>query len=381
MVVALFDVRDQCGQQRLAQSGGSDSVTIPAGGEAVSDPAAVTVAQQETAVVSITMSGTDANVPAHGVIQGPAYYTAGDGVDHAADPAATAFTHQMQFQPFLTGIDVTSQYNTTGSLVLYGDQTVNGDTSTSDGVSHLSDDFADALQNDQGNAGVVPYGILNLGQDSGAASNNLLPAATASPAPLSAIDPVDRDILDHANVRTVLISTGTSDILANESVATIEARLTDLASQVRVYTSDTYGSNPYGFITVYVATIPPATPSAPFTAAQETVRETVNNYILCGISAPTVGVCTDEGTGDGGGNGGSALGGDADGAIDFASAVSTDGTDTGSSIQPSMLWQDSNGKSWPGDTYYNALAQQYLTDTDSGNVGVQPMMARVPLLF
>ena len=351
--------------------GGSTSVTIPAGGEITSDPAGITLPQQATVLVSETISGLIANVPSHADIQGNAYYTDGDGVDHAQDTAATAFSAIMDFDPYLTGIDVTSSGNTTGSLVLYGDQTVNADTSSWDGQSHLSDDIANALAADPANAGTVPYGILNLGEDSTATANNVLPPATYNAAALNAVDPVDRQILDQANVRTVLISTGTSDILDNESANTIETQLVSLAQQIRGYTSDTYGNNQAGFVTVYVATIPP--PVVAFSAAQETIRETVNNYILCGISEPTAGVCDDSGNA-----GNSALGGNDDGAVDFAAAVSSDGTDTGTGVVSSMLWEDSNDAYWPGDAYYNALAQQFVTDTtDPGTtVGTEPMIAR-----
>jgi hypothetical protein len=351
--------------------GGSTSVTIPAGGEITSDPAAIDLPQQTIVLVSETIAGLVANVPSHANIQGNAYYTDGDGVDHAQDVAATAFSAIMDFDPYLTGIDVTSAGDTTGSLVLYGDQTVNADTGSWDTTSHLSDQIAAALAADPANAGTVPYGVLNLGEDSTATANNVLPPAANSASPLNAIDPVDRELLDQANVRTVLISTGTSDILDNESAATIEQKLVSLSQQIRAYTSDTSANNPAGFVTVYVATIPP--PVVPFTAAEESVRETVNNYILCGVSEPTTGVCADSGNA-----GNNALGGNDDGAVDFAAAVSTTATDTGSTVTPALTWEDSSGKYWPGDNYYQALAEQYVTDTtDPGStVGIQPMVVR-----
>ncbi|MFF5977004.1 hypothetical protein ACFY7C_36445 [Streptomyces sp. NPDC012769] len=46
----------------------------------------------------------------------------------------------------------------------------------------------------------------------------------------------------------------------------------------------------------------------------------MNNYSLCGRSDPTVSACIGEGP---------TLGGSADGSVDFAAVVSTDGTATG----------------------------------------------------
>jgi len=75
-------------------------------------------------------------------------------------------------------------------------------------------------------------------------------------------------------VRTVLISTGTSDILSGTGASTIEAELAALAQQVRGFYADNPTANSLtGQITVYVATIPP---DARFTSAQEAVREAVN---------------------------------------------------------------------------------------------------------
>ena len=173
-----------------------------------------------------------------------------------------------------------------------------------------------------------------------------------SPAPRSAPNPADRSILTAANVRTVLISTGTSDILSGTGASTIESELAALAQQVRGFYADNPTANSLtGQITVYVATI---APDARFTSAQEAVREAVNQYILSQ-------------------SGGSYLGGNADGAIDFAAAVSSTGTDAGTAVNPAYLY---NGNA--DDAYYRALARQYITSTNAttGTVTIQPNTVR-----
>lgn len=350
------------------------SVTLPVGGEVISDPVTLTVPQQSTLLVSIALSGTVNNIPVHAAAQTTSYATAQNTGDHTGDTAATSYTVTMPFQPYLTGVDMLAPGGTTGSLVLYGDQTINSDTATANGKSHLSDDIAAALANQSQNSGTVPYGVLSEGQDSTAVSNNLLPALSGSPnqtSPSNAINPADRYILDNANVRTVLISTGTSDILAGDTAGDIENKLAALSQQVRAYTTDDATNtsvninNLAGLITVYIATIPPdpgANSNTGLTAAQEQVREYVNSWILTSAS-------------------GSYAKGNADGAIDFAAAVSSTGTDAGTTVNPAYLTTDSSGNILPNNAYYQQLAQQYLTNTatppaTTGTVTYYPMAIR-----
>jgi hypothetical protein len=355
---------------------GGGSVTIPAGGEAVSDPVTCTVAPLSTLLVSLHLPTAVANAPAHGGSHSTTYVSAA-GANAVLDATGTPFTATgstttIGSQPYLTGIDVTTSttsagtttYNTAGALLVFGDPTVNADTSSGDG-HRLTDQIAAQLAAQAANNGAVPYGVLNAGQSSSSTGDRLLPAVTNSTTPGNAIDPADRAILDQTNVRTVLISAGTEDLLAGAGAATVENRLIALASQVRGYYNDAYADpsvtlgNARGLITVYVATIPP---DARFTAAEETVRETVNNYVLCGASSPAAGAC--------GGITANHLGGASDGAIDFAAAVSTAGTDTSPTVAPANLWSGN-----PDDLYYAALAGRYLGDSTNAS-NIQPMIAR-----
>ena len=332
---------------QLTFNGNNPSVTIPAGGEATSDSLSFPVSQLSTLLVSLHLATSVTSTPVHGAAKTTAYVSA-SGTNAVMDPSNTSFTGTnattMSAVPYLTGIDVTTS-NNTGSLVLFGDQTINSDTASGDTNSTTADDLAGDLAAASGNNGAVPYGVLAEGQDS--ASNNLLPTVAGSATPQSALNPIARSILTAANIRTVLISTGTSDILGNEPASTIDGELAALAQQIRAFYADNQDNNTAGNLTVYVATIPP---DARFTSAQENVRESVNKYILS--------------------SSGSYLNGNADGVIDFAAAVSSDGTDTGATVNPSYL---SGG--YPSNAYYRALAQQYITST-STSVSVKPNVVR-----
>ncbi|MGX1541294.1 hypothetical protein [Streptomyces adustus] len=326
---------------------GSPSVTIPAGADVTSDPVALTARQQATVLVSLRVHGEVSAMPGHAVARTPVWVS--DATDRTGDTAATHYTQTTYTGlPYLSGIDVTTSTSSpTGSLVLYGDQSVNGDTASGDGRHHLSDAITDALANDPHGDTSVHYGVLNAGTD----RNSLLPQITNSATPVNALNPLDRDVLVQANVRTVLVSTGAADLLnctgnAYTCATQAETGLVSLNCQLSSYYTDDSQSyvdqqpvTQNSDITVYLATVPPFTAAHPGTAAQEAAREQVNTYLLDNYPGQV---------------------------IDFAAAVSTDGTATSSTVKAADL-SDGN----PSDGYYADLAGRYVNDTDSGTL-IQP---------
>ncbi|MFF4965674.1 LamG-like jellyroll fold domain-containing protein [Streptomyces sp. NPDC001037] len=336
----------------LTFAGGSASVTVPAGGDVTSDPVTLAVAQQATVLVSLQVHGSVSAMPGHGLARTPVWVS--DAANRTADTAATKYTATTYTGlPYLAGIDVTTPASApTGSLVLYGDQSVNGDTASGDGRHHLGDAITGAIVNDPNGDGAVDYGVLNAGTNSTSLSSNLLPQITNADAPTNALNPLDRNVLAQGNVRTVLVSTGAADLLnctgdANTCATKVENGLASLNSQIGSYYTDdsqayvngqpvTQNSN----ITVYLTTIAPFTAAHPGTATQESAREQVNGYLLDNF--PTQ-------------------------VIDFAAAVSTDGTATSSTVKAADL---SGGN--PSDAYYGDLAARYVNDTNTQVVAIAP---------
>ncbi|MFJ3770314.1 hypothetical protein ACIPX0_01300 [Streptomyces sp. NPDC090075] len=327
--------------------GGSPSVTIPAGADTVSDPVALTVRQQATVLVSMRVHGSVSAMPGHSVARAPVWVS--DPADRTGDTAAAHYTQTTYTGlPYLSGIDVTtSTTQPTGSLVLYGDQSVNGDTASEDGRHHLSDAITDALVDDpHGNASVA-YGVLNAGT-----GTDLLPQITDGTVPTNALNPEDRDVLAQGNVRTVLVSLGADDLLncagnADTCATEVERGLASLDTRLSSYYTD--DSQIYvdqqpvtrsSGITVHLATIPPFTAAHPGTATQEAAREQVNNYLLDDYPGRLV---------------------------DLAAAVSTDGTATSPTVKAADL---SDGD--PSDAYYADLAGRYVDDVDSGTLIYPP---------
>ncbi|MEW2623760.1 hypothetical protein [Streptomyces sp. NPDC048106] len=338
--------------------GGAASVTIPAGADVTSDPVTLDVPQQATLLVSVQVHGSVSAMPGHAMARTPVWVSS--AANRTGDTVGGDFTQTTYTGlPYLAAIDVTTPTaDPTGSLVLYGDQNVNADTGTSDGRHHLSDAITDAIATDTNGDGSVDYGILNAGTDSTSLDNSLLPQITNSDTPVNALNPLDRNVLAQANVRTVLVSTGAADLLnctsvANTCATKVESGLEALNTQLSSYATDdglayangqpvTQNTN----LTVYLTTIPPFTAAHPGTATQEAAREQVNGYLL--DNYPTQ-------------------------VLDFAAAVSTDGTDTSPTVKASDL---SGGN--PSDAYYADLAGLYLHDIDTHVVGIAPNVI-VPL--
>jgi hypothetical protein len=329
---------------------GARSVTLAAGTDVISDPVTLTVPERAMALVSLKVPGSLTTLAGHQDARTPIYVSATDNVDHTGEQAGAGFApSKMVGSPFLSGIDVTTPAaSPAGSLVLFGDQTVNSDTAGADGRSQLDSQLADALAADENTGHTVPFGVLNLGSSSWG-NGAKLPTGNAV-LPESAIASVDRAILNQANVRTVLISAGSSDLLActaatAEACATpVKNKLVALAAQLRRFRTDDAPNPPgrTGALKIYAATLPPFHSS--YTATQEAAREQVNNYIL-------------------GTDGADRLQGYADGVINFAAAVSSDGNHTSDTILSDYMWMDGT-RQYPSNLYYQALAQQYLLDAD-----------------
>lgn len=331
--------------------GGNDALSLPAGGDATSDPIAFTTTPGEVLLVSVDLASASSDAVGHANAM-VSTWTAAAGTDETEDTTGTPYTGStgtaQSSYYWLSGVDVSSSGNQAGTLALFGDQSINSDTVSSNTLSTTPDQLIGDLAT--ANAGSVPYGVVDLGSNGWSLANNELPVSSSA-APISALGPIDRTVLAQANVRTVLISEGTSDILNGASANTVETELAALSSEIRAYTSDTFSNNPNGMITVYVATIPPSTA---FTAAEEQVREAVNQYIL--------------------GASGAYLNGNADGVIDFASAVAASGTDTGSTVNSAYLYKEADGTYQPSNSYYAALATAYVHGSapGSGTVGIGP---------
>lgn len=351
---------------------GSKSVTLAGGADIVSDPVAFSAPDRAVVLLSAKVRGKISKVPGHQDGRTPVYLSAADGVDRTGDTAGTGFTTSaITGVPFLAGVDVTTPADKpAGSLVLYGDHTINADTVNATGQGRLDSRIAEQLFWAPNGSGTVPFGVLNLGSSSWA-NRGQLPSGGAV-TPENAIAAVDRAILNQTNVRTVLISAGSSDLLActaataDACATAVNTKLVALTSQLRKVKTDDASTagvvlqNKTGGLRIYVATLPPF--AKPATPVQEAARKLVNEFILG--TTP----------------GADQLQGYADDVINFAAAVSVDGDHLSDRIHEDYLWNDGTSV-YPSDYFYVALAKQYLADADPSDwivddpTPVQPAVA------
>jgi lysophospholipase L1-like esterase len=216
---------------------GLRTVTIPAGGRVDSDAVALVVPGVADLAVSLFLPGSSAASTTHEAALQTGYIsTAGDFTASPMMPVKATISSW----PLLTGVDVDL---VAPVVVAFGD-------SLTDGVRSLGR-----------RVGIVNRGI---------SANQLL---TVEPGALWAgrpgLERYDRDVLATPGVRAAIVLIGINDISYHSPTP---ARLVDAYRQL-VARGRAQG------IKVYGATMPPFESSPNYSAARETIRQTVNGWI------------------------------------------------------------------------------------------------------
>ncbi len=279
--------------------GGSESVTIPEGGDVYSDPLtlpfAVTAGQYLIVSLFITNSSLP-DLPMNAVASGGVTWFAPAGTNETEDQTGDPFTGTgsswIGAVPVLTGIDVTtpapaSDLNGLASpgaptVVVAGDNVTDAFSSSAlgDSLDSPSNRLAGQLYS-QGITtvnGDIAYGAV----DAGIQSNQLLSDGTAGGG-VSLVARLDRDILAEPDVGTVIIDEGLEDLLMSGAGKTSVTASDDNMSNAYAVLDNQL--NAYG-ITVIIATMTPCagySNSTTGTSCSATVadptRSTVNGYV------------------------------------------------------------------------------------------------------
>jgi lysophospholipase L1-like esterase len=247
------------GTTRQVRFRGRTSVTIPAGDREFSDPVALKVGAETDLAVSIYFQAPTGPATWHPDALGTNYYsTAGD---HSADTSATAYTGTDTSWFFLDGVDVVNPA-VKGAVVTFGPSTTDGAGSTSGADERYPDDLARRLL-------ARPRGrqlsVLNAG-----ISGNELLADDGTNGP-SALHRFLRDAVQQTGVKAIIVWEGTNDIGGNPGLP-----LSDFTS---AYEQLIAVAHAHG-IRVIGATLQPDEGAGYWTAAGNTLREAVNNWIL-----------------------------------------------------------------------------------------------------
>ncbi|MBM2619971.1 SGNH/GDSL hydrolase family protein [Actinoplanes sp. LDG1-06] len=256
------------GTLRDVTFGGRGDVTVPVGGDVLSDTLNLQVAADADLLVSIWTPVKPAASTFHADAKQLSFVSP-DSLDRAGDLASTAFTQGTGAWFYVSAVEVTGA---PGTIVALGDSITNGAASTAGRNRRWPDLLAARLAATPG----PDYGVANAGL----AGNRLLLDAQYpqyrinSTAGRSAQARFAEDVLERAGGRTLIVFAGINDIMQppQQSDATqITGGLTHLATRARAQG-----------LRVIVCTITPWKGYTKYTPALDQVRLRVNTWIRGG---------------------------------------------------------------------------------------------------
>jgi lysophospholipase L1-like esterase len=258
---------------------GRASVRIPPGATALSDAADLEVPRASDLAISLYLPQPTTADTMHVLALQTSYVSA----QHGDLSAAASFPVEKTLHnwPFLTAVDTLGP-QARGAVAAFGDSTVDGDGSTADRNQRWPDLLAHRLGAAGTRLAVVNAGLI---------ANRLLRGTSAEMRPQfgdiageAAIRRLDRDALDQAGVRCVIVRIGTNDI-GFPGAFTPAAERVGAADLITGYARLVARAHRRG-VAVIGTTIPPfeGAALAPgfYTEAKEAVRVEVNNRLRAG---------------------------------------------------------------------------------------------------
>jgi lysophospholipase L1-like esterase len=244
--------------------GGAASVVIPAGAKVLSDPVAMRVEPLEDLAVSVYLPDRTGPATMHFDAQQPNWVSTRG--DHTADHGAAAYTTSTLSWYYVSSLVVRSA-DTIGTVVTFGDSITDGVGSTAGADARWPNDLARRLDALGGPALSVA--------DEGIGGNRLLGGSGCCGA--SALARFARDALDQPGVRDVILLEGINDIGIGMARPRMEKGVTAarIIAAYRRLIAEAHARN----VRIFGATILPYQGAGYFTAAGETIREQVNEWI------------------------------------------------------------------------------------------------------
>ena len=249
------------GTDRTLTFAGRESVVIPAGATATSDPLAYDVAPLAELAVSLHLSAVPAEVTGHPGSRTTSYLQAGDWVAARALPAPATVDRWY----VLAGADVLAPA-ASATVVTLGNSITDGRGSGTNRNNRWPDNLAARLQRDPRTAHVA---VVNAG-----IGGNAVLSGGLGPTALSRLD---RDVLEQPGARWLIVLAGVNDIgtAPPADAAAVAERLIaahgEIAARARARGLRAYG-----------ATILPFGGSFYDDPAREVARQAVNRWIRAG---------------------------------------------------------------------------------------------------
>ena len=250
------------GSNHTVTFGGQTSITIPAGGLAISDAVAMSVPALSDLAVSIYLPQSTGSSTWHQQGTVTNYIASGDVSGNAT--LSGAQTTNSYF--FLTNLNV---QNTAaqGAVVTLGASITDGYASTTDANERWPNDLAVRLANAGQTIGVLNQGI----------SGNRLLVDSSGSSGQSALDRFDRDVLSQPGVKWVIFSDDPINDLGSTSPPPTSAQLIAGLQQL-ISTAHQNG------IKFLCSTLTPYQGASYWTQQGETEREAYNAYVLSAVS-------------------------------------------------------------------------------------------------
>ncbi|KUN82232.1 SGNH/GDSL hydrolase family protein [Streptomyces griseoruber] len=259
------------GTLRRLTFGGAATVTVPPGGQTVSDPVPVAVPYDSDVVVSTYTPASSGPVTYHPHARQTSYVADGE---HTEDESGTAYTGTTAHWRYLTALDVLGP-EADGTVVALGDSITDGVTATADADRRWPDVLADRLRTAARSGADTPrYGVVN----EGISGNRVLADDPRRGA--SGLHRFARDVLGRTNVKAVVVDLGVNDILRDPGRADPDAIVAGLRTLVD-------RAHAHG-IKVVGSTLTPFHGHRGYSTAREDVRRRINDAIREGGVFDTV---------------------------------------------------------------------------------------------
>lgn len=193
------------GTNRRVMFGGARTVTVPAGGTAISDPVRLDVRPFEDLAVSIRIDGQTGSAPVHLLTSQTSYSTPPGSSARGDEEDGAAYTEVSTSSYYLAAIDVRAG-RTEGAIGVIGDSITDGILSTPDTNRRWPDVLQRRLLAEPRLARLA---VLNAGISGNQVTRDHPAFGDA------AVDRIGADLLELAGLRAVLVLEGINDIAGN----------------------------------------------------------------------------------------------------------------------------------------------------------------------
>jgi lysophospholipase L1-like esterase len=207
---------------------GSPSVTIPTGGSAWSDAVRFPVLAQQDLAVSLYIPESDVRPSQHTNAVVTSYRSADGSGDLVMEDGRAPFTATTTALWWLKAIDVET-VSSSGAVVAFGDSITDGTCTTLDAHDRWEDLLAVRLSLAQG-SGAALRSVVNEGIGGNTVNRD---GVTPPPDSPPGIERLDRDVLSHHGVTSVVIFMGTNDLRREVTAAGVNAGLADIVKRIR----------------------------------------------------------------------------------------------------------------------------------------------------